>query len=166
MVSGMKHSLSEAGVNVVEEIEQTNLVLSSDQKHLESESFDIDRMIEMLDTALNRALRDGYKGLWASGDMTWEFGARKDFSKLLEYEWRLEEYFRSHPALAGICQYHADTLPVEAMRQGLLAHPSVFLNETLSRINPRFLEPGSYTKQSADDLTLNDAIEHLCESGP
>ena len=34
-----------------------------------------------------RALDDGYSGLWATGDMSWEFGPAKDFSMLLEYEW-------------------------------------------------------------------------------
>jgi hypothetical protein len=43
--------------------------------------------------------------------MTWEFGRARDFSRLLEYEWRLEEFFQKHPELEGICQYYADTLP-------------------------------------------------------
>lgn len=166
MISAIKYSLSKSGVHVEEQIEQNHLVLSSDQKHLVAGSFDIDRMLEMLDDALNQALRDGYKGLWASGDMTWEFGAERNFDKLLEYEWRLEEYFRSHPALAGICQYHADTLPPEIIRQGVVAHPAIFLNDTLSRINPQFLEPKSYTKQTADSSALNNTVECLCGAAP
>jgi len=162
MVSAIKYCLEEAGVSVDEQIAQTNLVLSSDQKHLKAGHFDIDRMLETLDSALNQALRDGYQGLWASGDMTWELGAEKNFDKLLEYEWRLEEYFRSHPALAGICQYNADTLPAEVVRQGVVTHPVIFLNETLSRINPQFLEPKSYTKQAVNYPALDDTIEHLC----
>ena len=66
-------------------------------------------MMHTLEDALGRALNEGYDGLWATGDMTWELGPERDFSRLLEYEWRLEEFFRKHPALGGICQYHADT---------------------------------------------------------
>lgn len=49
--------------------------------------------------ALDQALDDGYIGLWVTGDMTWEFGPEKNFAKLLEYEWRLEELFHRRPEL-------------------------------------------------------------------
>ena len=39
----------------------------------------------------------------------------------------------------GVCQYHADTLPAQAVGQGLLTHPSLFINETLSRVNPHYV---------------------------
>ena len=57
--------------------------------------FDIDRMLHMLEEVLDRALKDGYTGLWATGDMSREFGQGREFSKLLEYEWRLEELFQA-----------------------------------------------------------------------
>jgi hypothetical protein len=95
-------------------------------------------MMAALEDALSSSMNDGYEGLWATGDMTWEFGPQKDFSKLLEYETRLEEFFQQHATISGICQYHADTLPREALREGLLAHPTLFVNETLSRINPHY----------------------------
>jgi hypothetical protein len=51
----------------------------------------------LLEGALHQALNDGYQGLWATGDMSREFGPERDFSKLLDYEWRLEELFQKHP---------------------------------------------------------------------
>ena len=70
-----------------------------------------------MNAPFNQALKDGYQGLWATGDMTWEFGPARDLSKLLEYEWRLEEFIREHPQMGGICQYHTDTLPREILRK-------------------------------------------------
>src|ERR1700722_5666523 len=113
MVAGMRCYLSAAGIDVAQEVAKANLVLSSDQRHLVNGRFDIDRMMNTLEDALNQALNDGYDGLWATGDMTWELGPQRDFSKLLEYEWRLEDFFRGHPGIHGVCQYHADTLPRE-----------------------------------------------------
>jgi hypothetical protein len=95
-----------------------------------------------LDAAVNEALNDGYHGLWATGDMSWEFGPEKDFSRLVEYERRLEELFHRQPTLSGICQYHADTLPAETVQHGLLTHQAVFINQTLSRLNPHYLPVG------------------------
>lgn len=143
MVAGMRSYLFAAGVDVSQEVNKNRLVLLSSTEHLQNGHFDIDRMIRLLDDALNQALIDGYQGLWATGDMSWEFGPEKDFSKLLEYEWRLEEFLQRNPALSGICQYHTDTLPDQAVQQGLLTHQSIFLNHTLSRLNPHYIERGS-----------------------
>lgn len=164
MVAGIRCYLAAIGIDIEREVEKSSLVLSSDQQHLIEGRFEGDRMMHTLEEALNAALQDGYDGLWATGDMSWELGPQQDFSKLLEYEWRLEEFFQTHPALGGICQYHADTLPREALRQGLLSHPLIFVNETLSRINPHFLRADSYSDCAAKAPELESAIDCLCRS--
>jgi hypothetical protein len=140
MVAGLRSYLFAIGVDVPKEISKGSLVLSSDRGHLQNGSFDIDRMLTILSDAMHQALNEGYQGLWASGDMSWEFGPAKDFSKLLEYEWRLEAFLRQHPTLSGICQYHTDILPPEIVQQGLLTHQAIFINDTLSRLNPQYSE--------------------------
>lgn len=134
----MRSYLAAEGVDVAREIEQGHLVLSSEQSHLIDGTFDVDRMIESLEAAIRQAMKDGYQGLWATGDMSWEFGPQKDFSKLVEYEHRLEELFHKYPYFSGLCQYHRDSLPREAVQQGLVVHPAIFINETLSHLNPQY----------------------------
>jgi hypothetical protein len=89
-------------------------------------------------------------------------GPEKDFSTLLDYEWRLEEFLQAHPALCGICQYHADTLPGDALRHGLLTHQSLYINETLSRINPYYVEREAFTVQPHNTTALDTVIRDLC----
>lgn len=142
MVAGMRSYLAAAGVDVVGEAAKGSLVLSSDRDHLvDGCHFDLERMVQGLRDALAKALSDGFEGLWATGDMTWEVGPDKDFSKLLEYEWRLEEFLQQNPAMGGICQYHTDSMPPSVVRQGLVAHPTIFVNQTLSMLNPVFRYP-------------------------
>jgi hypothetical protein len=163
MVAGMRAHLFAAGINVPREEMKGSLALSSHTGHLLNGRFDIERMLGTLEDALDQALSDGYQGLWATGDMSWEFGPEKDFSKLLDYEWQLEEFLQKRPALSGICQYHVDTLPREVMRQCLLTHQSVFINETLSRLNPHYLEQQSCTSRPSDNADLDNMISRLCE---
>ncbi len=138
------------------------LVLGSDSDHLVNGRFDVDRMLEMLDGAVELALADGYAGLFATGDMTWEFGPERDFSKLVEYECRLEHLFRKHSALSGICQYHRDLLPREAVRDGVVSHESVFLSDTLTRLNPYYVAACSPAERKAAALPeLDEALEVL-----
>ena len=167
MVAGMRSYLAAAGVDVARESEDGNLVLSSELSHLvDGAHFDPARMISTLEAALNEALADGYDGLWATGDMTWEFGPEKDFAKLLEYEWRLEEFFRAHAEISGICQYHADTLPPTAVRAGLRTHPGLFVSETLSLINPHYLQPGDVPVEMIGDVEIENFLDRLSSSGP
>ncbi len=162
MVAGMRSYLSAIDTNVAEEIARGRLVLSSDPPSTDN-GFDIDAMLFTLEDTLNQALADGYKGLWVTGDMTWEFGSEKDFAKLVEYELRLEELFHKRPELHGICQYHRDTLPHEQMRQGLMTHHTIFINETLSRINRHYIQAGLSAKQKATSHELDAAVSTLCQ---
>jgi hypothetical protein len=162
MVAGMRSYLAAAGVDVASEVETGSLVLSSEQGHLVNGHFDADRMLHALDAAVHQALSEGYRGLWATGDMTWEVGSKKEFGKLLDYEWKLEDLFRRQPCLSGICQYHVDTLPRDAVRSGMLAHPAIFINETLSSLNPYYVAREAYyadTKLPA----FEDLMEYLCD---
>jgi hypothetical protein len=163
MVDGMRSALAADGVDVLKATDKGALVFTSEQHHLRDGRFDMDGMLRGLEQAMQQALQDGYVGLWASGDMTWEFGPEKDFSRLREYEWRLEEFIQAHPEFGGICQYHADTLPRDAMRQGLLAHPSVFINETLSLINPHYLPSPSSTPQAEQSPEVESVLSRLLQ---
>lgn len=162
MVAGMRSTLAAMGVDVVGEIAKARLVLSSEPTS-PGAVFNMDWMLSKLEDSLNQALDDGYQGLWATGDMTWEFSPEKDFSKLLEYEWQLEELFHKRPELCGICQYHRDTLPPEAMRSSLLAHQSIVINDTLSQINPYYMQSKISAGQIATVSELDEKINKLCQ---
>lgn len=159
MVAGMRSYLSAAGVNVEAEVRKGALVLSSDQSQTVNRKFDLDTMLAMLADAVTQALEDGYQALWASGDMTWEFGNERNVWKLIEYELRLEELFKVHTALHGVCQYHIDTLPLPVAHQALYTHRAVFINETLSRIND-YYAPSSIPP-NASAVELKKMLSHL-----
>jgi len=163
MVAGLRSYLFAAGVDVPAEVQQGSLVLSSDSGHLHNELFDIDRMVSLLNGAVSKALDDGYEGVWATGDMSWEFGPKKDFSKLLEYEWRLEELFHQQPTLSGMCQYHTDSLPSNVVRQGVLTHQAVFINDTLSRLNSHYVRRESFHAELEVSAEVDDAVKVLCK---
>jgi hypothetical protein len=158
MVAGMRSYLAAAGVDVEKVTRAGQLLLSSGRDHLVEGLFDGDQMVRTLERTLASALQDGYAGLWATGDMSWEMGAKRDFSALLAYEWQLERLFREHAQLCGVCQYHADTMPRAVLRQGLASHPAIFVNSTLSRINPHHLQREACTEVSLGSPDLESAL--------
>lgn len=161
MVAGMGSTLASLGVDVVAEIASERLILSSEPVS-SGMSFNSKALLNKLEDFLDRAISDGYKGLWASGDMTWEFGPEKDFSRLLEYELGLEEVFSRRKELCGICQYHRDSLPHDVLRQSLLVHPGIVISETLARINPHYLKFSLPTDQTTN-VQLDGMIDALCK---
>lgn len=140
MVAGMRCHLAAAGLDLEEQVERGALTLSSDQGHLSEGKFEVDRMMRLLQDAVQKALTNGYVGLWASGDMTWEFGNEANLDKLAEYEYRLEEFMQENPALSGICLYHRGTLPSHAIETALLTHPSLYVSASLSQLNSRYYQ--------------------------
>jgi hypothetical protein len=161
MVAGMRSYLAAAGVDVAYEAARGSLIFSATPNLAEGNRFDVQVMIGALKSALDQALHEGYSGLWATGDMAWEFGPARDFSKLLEYEWRLEEFLHQNQEMSGVCQYRADILPRAAMRQGLLTHNTLFVNQTLSLINPQFLRPERFAEKADEDPALDRFINRL-----
>ena len=162
MIAALHSLLSARGVDVPAAIAKGRLILS-DEPVMTNGEFDIDSMLSGLEEAIDEAVRDGFTGLWASGDMTWEFGPNQDFSKLLQYEISLEKLFEKRKELCGICQYHRDSLPDDVVRQGLHVHPGVVVNETLSRVNPYYMK-ASPTNAYAN-INVDEVISLLCRPG-
>jgi hypothetical protein len=159
-VAEMRSCLSRAGVAVTQEVERGALILSSSQLHLQDGCFEVDRMLDMLADAVDQAVKDGYSGLWATGDMSWEFGSVKNFAKLLEYEYALERMFEQQPRFSGICQYHLDTLPTDVVQWGLCTHRSVYLNEAASQENPYYSPASLLTYRRP--VAPHQHVEELC----
>ena len=139
MVRMVESALAEKGVDTAQEIRRGALVFSSDRSHLDG-GFDPQAMVDMLRRLVDDALRDGFHGLCATGDMMWELGSDANFDRLQEYEALLERVFREKP-LMGVCQYRRDTVPPRALREALMTHRSVYVGAHLNRDNLFYLPP-------------------------
>ena len=140
MVRMVDAALMSHGVEAAHEVSQGSLILSSDRSHLAQVSFEPRIMIEGLSAMVDTAVRDGFEGLCATGDMLWELGTSKNFDRLLEYEARLEQLFREKP-LRGICQYQRDIVPAQAVRDALATHRSAFMGDALNQDNLFYIPP-------------------------
>jgi hypothetical protein len=118
-------------------------------------------MLAMLLNALRQALADGYAALWATGDMTWEFGNERNLTKLLEYECKLEDFMQKNAAIGGVCQYHRDTLPLEVMRVALYTHQAVYINDSLTRLSTYYRYPLSSCDPHVSPAELNSMLDSL-----
>lgn len=159
MVVAFTQALEDAGVDTVSEKNNNRLQLSSEPVTRNGD-FDIDYMLGNLQQAHSQAMADGMTGLWATGDMKWELGDEKNYDKLPEYEMKLDALLQQRQGLCGICQYAAETLPPSVMRQGLLMHRMIYINNTVTRLNPHY-QPGIPTSARCSNPALDDLLHEL-----
>jgi hypothetical protein len=161
MVSDFGSFLTAQRIDVKGEIARGNLQLSTGQDHLLGGwQFDAELTVQMLARMLDQAMSDGYEGLWGTGDIAWEFGPTRDFSKLGAYETLLENFLRQNPNVGGLCQYRSDMIPRDVVREGLLAHPRVLVDESSSLLN-RWYSPEPFPRDSELDSELDRAIDWI-----
>ena len=106
------------------------------EAHLENGCFDCERMLRLLNDAVETALNDGFLGLRTCGDMSWLLSDPPGAAQVVEYEALLNEFFRGVRA-AGMCQYDSRRLPASIVEQGLATHSSVVANGR-HRPNPSY----------------------------
>jgi len=157
----VESALSTRGVDIDRETSRGALVLSSDRSHLVDGRFDPASMIDELVTGIDDALRAGFGGLCATGDMRWELGDDENFDRLVEYEVRLERVFREKP-LRGICQYHRDLLPARAVADALTTHRSTYIGDRLNRDNLFYVPPELLLEPTAEAMRAKHG-EWMCE---
>lgn len=113
------------------------MMLTKEHAHLIDGRFDSERMLTMLDRAVEDALNDGYQGLRTCGDMSWLLDQAPGSQHVVEYEAMLNQFFRNVRAL-GMCQYDRSRLPAGLLdHAGLCAHSSVVIGRT-HKDNPYF----------------------------
>ena len=161
MVQMVDTALVSRGLDTRRAVEKGSLLLSSDRSHLESGRFDPQAMIDGLVGLIDRAVDDGFEGLCATGDMRWELGEDHNFEHLLEYEAKLEQVFRDRP-LRGICQYHRDVLPAQAIQDALATHQSAYIGTVLNSNNLFYMPPELLLETGGSDRQLKQG-EWMCQ---
>jgi signal transduction histidine kinase len=140
MVQMVDGALRQHGVDTISEMKRGALLFSSDRNYVESGTFNPQAMVNSLCELINDAVREGFDGLCATGDMRWELGPDENFGRLLEYEALLEQLFREKP-LIGLCQYHRDLIPPRSLRDALMTHRSTYIGDIFNRDNLFYMPP-------------------------
>lgn len=151
--------LRQAGVDVeVAEARGALLILTKNDGHLKSGSFDPDKMITLLQAAVKDALDAGFKGLCAAGDMSWLLDEAPGSERIAEYEAKLNAFYPTQRAL-GLCLYNRSKLPPETLDHCLATHPHVRVAGNILLDNPFYEPSAKAASRSADRRALASKLE-------
>lgn len=120
------------------------LLLTTADAHLLDGYFSPERMLSMLNTAVEEALNAGFPRLRTCGDMSWLLQGAEGSEKIVEYEALLNPFFERAHAL-GMCQYDRQRIPAGLLDHAIATHLSVHV-EGQHRSNP-FCRPTAVTIQ-------------------
>ncbi len=96
--------LRNAGIDVESAVGRGALIeKTSAEVHLLNGTFECERMLRVLDEAVESALNDGFQGLRACGDMSWLLEDAFGSDQVVAYEALLNQFFQGVRA-AGMCQ--------------------------------------------------------------
>ena len=133
------------------------VMLTTDRAHLVDGRFDCERMLTMLNDALEAALNEGHAGLRTCGDMSWLLANPPGAHQVVEYEAVLNEFFRNVRGL-GMCQYDRSRLPAGLLdHAGLAGHSSVVV-ENCHKTNPYY---GPASPSQPGDPSLEAKLTEL-----
>lgn len=102
------------------------LMLTKHAAHLQGGRFDSERMLRMLNEAVEAALNDGYIGLRTCGDMSWLLDEAPGSDQVMEYEAVLNEFFASVRG-TGMCLYDRSRLPAALVTRAVQEHATVMV---------------------------------------
>jgi len=154
------NALRSEGIDVNRERKRGALdLLTSRDAHLLGGRFDCEAMLKLLNDAVDEALKDGFKGLRAAGEMTWILKDAPGTGGAIEYEALMNEFYPRSPAL-GLCLYHRARFEAETLREALRTHPRVVVHEHVCS-NPYFEPPAMFFKRASPRACFDHQIDQL-----
>ena len=123
-----REALQGCGINLLSLDKRGALIEATHaEAHLADGRFDSERMLGMLNRAVEEALAAGFSGLRTCGDMSWLLLEPDGAEQVVEYEALLNPLFERMPA-SGMCQYDRRRLPPQLLDHALATHSTVVLD--------------------------------------
>jgi len=134
------------------------------EAHLALGYFDSERMLRMLNEAVEAALHDGFSGLRTCGDMSWLLQEPAGAEQVVEYEAFLNSFFDGVCG-SGMCQYDRRRLPAHLIDTALATHSSAVVDR-VHKTNP-FYRPASIAlSRSGQTADVNWKVNQLRQRTP
>jgi hypothetical protein len=147
-----------AGIDTAVEEKRGALLLR--EGHLKGGSFKASRMIEMLSGAVADALKAGFAGLCAAGDMTWLLDEAPGSHEVVEYEALLNHFYASNRAL-GLCQYNRNRLSPKLLDTCLATHRHIRVEGPMILENPFYELPEDAMTIPRDGEGVEDKLAQI-----
>lgn len=139
-------------VELVEKLKKIGVVINEEnleifdakEVYFPNNKFDMEHTFEMLENFYKETVDRGFKNSRLSGEMLWASEAIEGTERLMEYESKVNEFYRKYPVTA-VCQYDSRKFSGETIVECLKVHPYVIINGQIIE-NPYYITNEEYVK--------------------
>lgn len=115
------------------------LILQQSDAYSKEGHFDPDKMIELIKTLSLEAIEDGYSAFAITGEISWVLAYESGFSKIMEYEYKLNsEIFGTYP-VSAVCRYNLNKFSSEMIKNIIDVHPIIIWKGQI-HYNPFYID--------------------------
>lgn len=107
-------------------------LLVPSEAYLRTGSFDADRMVDFMESAILDFRALGHTTVLISGEMTWYLSGAPGVDGMIAYESKLNELLRRHPGVTIVCHYDLERLSSKITLGALCTHPHAQLSDRLA----------------------------------
>lgn len=158
--SDIKYALEKEGIDVEKYLNSGQLrIMVPEDFYLKPGYFSPDEVIDSLEENTNLAIKEGYKGLRGTGEMSWALRKLVDSERLIEYESKLNRFSQKGLAL-GICQYNVGRFQEEILLDVIKTHPIVITDGLICK-NPYYTPPNEFFEKERAKAEFNSLIKNL-----
>ncbi len=137
-------------------------IVSKRETYLRNGYFDPDEMIQFLKESVEQARKDGFKALRATGEMTWMLGDEPGVERAMEYEAKLNDFFKKNDCLA-LCQYNKKRFDPKLLIDVVRTHPLVISSNIVCK-NFYYVPVEEFLKiKNGSRLELERFLQNLVE---
>lgn len=134
-------------------------ILSQEQVYTPDNYFDPERTIKLLIEETQKALKEGYSALRATGEMDWALKGTLGSDKLSEYEARLNDFFAGYPCIA-VCQYDLSGFEADTIKEVIKTHPLIIYKGKVLH-NCYYIPPDEYLEGNRSTHEVRHWLENL-----
>jgi MEDS: MEthanogen/methylotroph, DcmR Sensory domain/HD domain len=114
------------------------VMLNNDEAYSKSGTFNPDKMIELLISETEKAIAEGFTGLSLTGEISWVLKYEDGFDRIIEYEWKLNEYLFDKYPISALCRYNMKKFSNEMIINIIQLHPFISMGNIVYE-NPFYL---------------------------
>ncbi|UCE92238.1 MAG: MEDS domain-containing protein [Methanobacteriota archaeon] len=140
--------------------------MTSDETYLKGGRFDVGRMLNLVRDNEAKSVSEGYRGLRATGEMTWSCTGAPGADLLAEYEARLNGLYPESDA-SMLCQYYEPSFGHDVLLDVLRTHPMLVMHGELCS-NPYYVPldeflsiKGGHVPRETYERTSHDILRRV-----
>lgn len=141
--------------------EQGDLVIvGHTEAYTQDGVFSPDSLIESIKERVEDALRDGYRFLAITGELSWMVDYGDAESLIAEYEWKLNESVFNNYPISALCRYNINRFSDEMIRSIIQLHPIILWKHKIHE-NPYYIPPPGYKTDSLTKYQVKVWLDNI-----